>query len=175
MPWDDHISRPTYVTNRAITINVAPTAVWPWLAQLGELPRAGFYSYDWIERLMGMRVASSAQILPDQQWLIPGQALDRAGTMLVRAVEPEQYLVLGPPDELAELASTWALGLYPASNGRTRLVSRVRAWVALTARGIGLLLLLDPGQFVMERKMLLGIKARAERLDPPQLERRNGG
>ena len=53
-------------------------------------------------------------------------------------------------------------GLYPVTAGRTRLVSRVRACVAPTARGIWLLLLLDPGQCLMERKMLLGIKQRAE-------------
>jgi hypothetical protein len=164
MPWDEHVNRPTYVSNRAITINAVPKAVWPWLAQMGELPRGGFYSYDWIERLMGMSVASSEQILPEQQRLAQGQALDRAGTMLVRAVEPGSFLVLGPPDGLPELATTWTLALYPLEPGRTRLVSRVRAWIALTARGIGLLLVLDPGQFLMERKMLLGIKGRAERL-----------
>jgi hypothetical protein len=164
MPWDEHVSQPTYVTNRAITVDAPPAAVWPWLAQLGELPRAGFYSYDWIERLMGMKVASSERILPEQQWLAQGQAIDRAGTMLVRAVEPGSFLVLGPPDGLPELATTWTLALYPLEPGRTRLVSRVRAWIALTARGIGLLLVLDPGQFLMERKMLLGIKGRAERL-----------
>jgi hypothetical protein len=163
MPWDEHVSRPTFVTNRAITINATPAEVWPWLAQMGELPRGGFYSYDWIERLMGMSVASSEHILPEQQRLAQGQALDRAGTMLVRAVGPGSFLVLGPPDGLPELACTWALGLYPLDPGRTRLVSRVRARIAPTARGIGLLLVLDPGQFLMERKMLLGIKRRAER------------
>jgi hypothetical protein len=82
--------------------------------------------------------------------------------MLVKAAEPEHFLVLGPPDRLTDLESTWTLGLYPIEGGGTRLVSRVRARLAPTARGIWLLLL-DPGQFLMERRMLLGIKQRAER------------
>jgi hypothetical protein len=132
---------------------------------MGELPRAGFYSYDLIERLMGMSVSSADRLLPQHQTLSVGQALDSSGNMLVKAVEPEHFLILGPPDRLAEGESTWALGLYPIEGGRSRLVSRVRARIAPTARGIGLLLLLDPGQFLMERRMLLGIKQRAELLD----------
>jgi hypothetical protein len=59
-------------------------------------------------------------------------------------------------------AATWALALYPIDETSTRLVSRVRGWVKGSARGFFWRLLLDPGQFVMERKMLLEIKRRAE-------------
>ena len=163
MPWDDRVKRPLYVTNRAITIAAPPDQVWPWLAQMGELPRGGFYSYDWIERLMGMKVSSAARLLPQHQGIEVGQALDRSGNMLVKAVEPKHCLVLGPPDGVTDVESTWALALYPIQGDRTRLVSRVRARVAPTARSLWLLLLLDPGQFLMERRMLLGIKRRAER------------
>lgn len=162
MPCDDRVKRPLYVTNRAITINAPPDLVWPWLAQMGELPRGGFYSYDWIERLMGMKVSSAAGLLPEHQSLQVGQALDRSGNMLIKAVEPGQFVVLGPPPRVTEVESTWVLALYPMPGYRTRLVSRVRARVASTMRGLWLLLLLDPGQFLMERKMLLGIKSRAE-------------
>jgi hypothetical protein len=161
MPGDDRVKQPTYVTNRAITIDAPPRLIWPWLAQMGELPRGGFYSYDWIERLMGMKVSSAAGLLPQHQRLEAGQALDHTRNILVKAAEPEHFLVLGPPDRVTEGESTWTLGLYPAGGG-TRLVSRVRARVTLTVRGLWLLLLLDPGQFLMERKMLLGIKQRAE-------------
>lgn len=167
MPWDDQVKRPLTVTNRAVTINAPPRLIWPWLAQMGELPRGGFYSYDWIERLMGMKVSSAARLLPEHQRLEVGQALDRTGNMVVKALEPERFLVLGPPGRVAEVESTWTLGLYPIDGDRTRLVSRVRARVAPTARGIWLLLLLDPGQFLMERRMLLGIKTRVERPGSP--------
>ena len=162
MPWDEAVKRPNCVTNRGITIDAPPRLIWPWLAQMGELPRGGFYSYDWIERLMGMKVCNATRLLPQHQRVEVGQALDRTGNMLVKAAEPEHFLVLGPPDRVTQVKSTWTLGLYPIEAGPTRLVSRVRAHVAPTARGICLLLLLDPGQFLMERKMLLGIKQRAE-------------
>jgi hypothetical protein len=141
---------------------------------MGELPRGGFYSYDWIERLMGMRVSSAGRILPEHQRLEVGQALDRAGNMLVKEFDPGHFLVLGPPDSLPEVESTWTFGLYPIDGGRTRLVSRVRARVKPTLYGLGLLLLLDPGQFIMERRMLLGIRERACG-DLSHSDSRNGG
>jgi hypothetical protein len=58
-PLDERVKNPTYVTNRAITINAKPEDIWPWLAQMGELPRGGFYSYLWVERMMGMRVTTN--------------------------------------------------------------------------------------------------------------------
>lgn len=167
MPLDERVKNPTYVTNRAITIDAKPEEIWPWLAQMGELPRGGFYSYVWVERLMGMRVENAERILPEFQQLKVGQALDRAGNMLVKAVEPNRYLALGPPEEPNPdtdfFESVWVIGLYPIDEKSTRLVSRVRAHIKNTPRGWFWMALLDPGQFVMERKMLVEIKRRAER------------
>ena len=165
MPLDEVVERPTYVANRAIAIRARPEEVWPWLAQMGESPRGGFYSYQWIERLMGMRVENAGRVLPAYQHPQTGDILDRKGTMVVRGVEDGRWLVLGPPGEQAFGDSTWCLALYPAGPDETRLVSRVRARINLRRpTGLVLLALLDPGQFIMERKMLLLIKQRAERL-----------
>jgi uncharacterized protein YndB with AHSA1/START domain len=164
MPLDEDVPHPTYVTNRAVTIAAPPEQVWPWLAQMGEWPRGGYYSYVWIERLMGMQVANADAVLPALQRVEEGDVLDRMGYMTVKAVEPGRYLVLGPPDAAADVDSTWALALYPRVDGTTRLVSRVRARLPRGPRGLLWWALLDPGQFVMERKMLLGIKRRAEAL-----------
>jgi hypothetical protein len=164
LPLDDRVNRPDYVTNRAVTIHAGPREVWPWLVQMGELPRGGFYSYQWIERLLGMRVADADSVLPWFQSLNVGQPLDRKAEMIVKAVEPDRFLVLGPPDGLPGLAVTWALVLLPGKNGDTRLVSRVRARLPRGPRGWLWFALLDPGQFLMERKMLLEIKRRAEAL-----------
>lgn len=164
MPRDQDVPHPTYVTNRAVTIAAPPEQVWPWLAQMGEWPRGGYYSYVWIERLMGMQVANADAVLPALQRVEEGDVLDRMGYMTVKAVEPGRYLVLGPPDAAADVDSTWALALYPRVDGTTRLVSRVRARLPRGPRGLLWWALLDPGQFVMERKMLLGIKRRAEAL-----------
>jgi hypothetical protein len=164
MPLDAEVGRPTYVSNRAVTIAAGPEHVWPWLAQMGEAPRGGYYSYPWVERLMGMDVANADEVLPEFQRIEEGDVIDRTGYMTVKAVEPGRFLVLGPPDAAAELDSTWALALQARPDRTTRLVSRVRARLPRGLRGLVWLALLDPGQFVMERKMLLEIKRRAEAL-----------
>lgn len=161
MPLDERIERPNYVTNRAITIQAPPEDVWPWLVQMGELPRGGFYSYQWIERLLGLWVLNAQRILPRFQQLRVGQALDRRGDMLVKGVDPGRWLVLGPP-EAEVFDSTWALVLRPLRDGSTRFVVRLRANLPRTPAGVFWFLVLDPGHFVMERKMLLEIKRRAE-------------
>ena len=166
MPLDDRVQHPTYVTNRAVTVAARPEEIWPWLAQMGESPRGGFYSYEWIERLMMMRVLNAERIIPQYQNLRAGDVLDRSGNIEVKALEPGHWLVLGPPDTKGAWgASTWCLALYPIDEEGTRLVSRVRARIdRWTPFSVALLLMLDPGQFLMERKMLLGIKRRAEAL-----------
>jgi hypothetical protein len=161
MPLDAEVADPTYVTNRAITIRALPEEIWPWLAQMGELPRGGFYSYVAVERLLRMQVENADRVLSEFQDPKVGDALDHAGTMLVKAVEPNSFLILGPPPT-PELAVTWAIALYPRWDGSTRLVSRCRARLPRGSKGLFWLALLDPGQFLMERKMLLGIKKRAE-------------
>jgi hypothetical protein len=161
MPLDAEVADPTYVTNRAITIRALPEEIWPWLAQMGELPRSGFYSYVAVERLLKMQVENADRVLSEFQDPKVGDALDHAGTMLVKAVEPNSFLILGPPPT-PELAVTWAIALYPRWDGSTRLVSRCRARLPRGSKGLFWLALLDPGQFLMERKMLLGIKKRAE-------------
>jgi hypothetical protein len=163
MPLDERIARPNYLTNRAITIQSPPEDVWPWLVQMGELPRGGFYSYEWIERLLGLWVLNARRVLPRFQELQIGQALDRRGDMVVKAVDPGRFLVLGPPaGEVFD--STWALVLRPRPDGSTRLVARLRAKLPRSAAGVFWYAILDPGHFVMERKMLLEIKRRAEAL-----------
>lgn len=168
MPLDARVADPAVTSTRAVTIDATPAQLWPWIAQIGEAPRAGFYSYALVERLQGMRIENAERLIPECQQLAVGQALDRQGNMVVQAVAPEQYLVLGPPDRIGWLRSTWAFGLCPL-NGSTRLVTRLRAtadWRRMFRETPPLewpfMLLLDPGVFVMERKMLLEIKRLAE-------------
>lgn len=163
MPLDEEVPEPTYVTNRAITIEAAPERIWPWIAQMGELPRGGFYSYLTVERLLKLKVENADRILPEFQDPKVGDALDQAGNMRVKAVVPGRMLVLGPPP-MPDLQVTWAITLSPAGDNATRLVSRCRAKLPRNARGMLMFLFLDPGQFLMERKMLLEVKRRAESL-----------
>jgi hypothetical protein len=169
MPLDERIHEPTIVTTRGVTVHARPEQIWPWIVQMGEPPRAGFYSYTWIERLQGLQIENTDRVLPEYQRIEVGASLDEAGNMKVLAVEPGRFLALGPPDIYDWLQSTWVIALYPVDEHATRLVTRVRAHVrvqgmlrALPPTTWPLWVLIDPGVFVMERKMLLEIKRLAE-------------
>ncbi len=170
MPMDEHVANPSAVSTRAITIDAPPEKVWPWIVQMGDKPRAGYYSYTLVEKIQGLDVENAHRILPEYQTLEVGQAVDKGGTMVVLAVEPGKHLVLGPKEPPPWLESTWAFALFPEGERRTRLVTRVRARYSMAGMLKALpwytwpfWLLIDPGVFVMERKMLLEIKKRAER------------
>jgi hypothetical protein len=158
---------------RAVTIEASPDEVWPWIAQIGD-GRAGFYSYDGIERLLGMGPhvegrRSATRIHPELQALDVGDSVPFVArfrvSIPVTDIEPGHYLVIG----------TWAFVLVPLPDGRTRLLMRTRdtGWARLAVprrfgllRGLGAVidyLVGEPLHFVMERGMMLGIKERAER------------
>ncbi|HET9450654.1 MAG TPA: hypothetical protein VFO83_07225 [Aggregicoccus sp.] len=165
-PGDSLIPAPTYQTTLAVTVEAAPRDLWPWLVQLGN-GRGGLYSYDALDRLFGVLDANSSdRILPEFQHLATEDTIpvghDPRLYFPVAAVLPEKALVLAgelPPDG----AWSWTLALAPIDAEHTRLVSRNRARVRPTLSRRLLMLWLEPAAFVMTRKMLLGIKERAER------------
>lgn len=174
---------------RAVTIDAPPEAIWPWLVQIGDR-RAGFYSYDWFERATGTvhyieGRHSAARIHPELQDLKVGDRIDtgsigpdfRIGSP-VTVLEPNRALVMG----------TWAFVLDPLAGGRTRLLVR-EAYPGLIRLAVpvrfGLLRAIgaaidyavgEPLHFVMERKMMLGLKQRAEgaATQPPTSAGRRG-
>jgi hypothetical protein len=154
MPGDDLLPAQAGQTTRAVTIGAPPSEVWPWLLQIGY-GRAGWYSYD---RIDNDGRPSATRIVPELQDLHVGDRIEMVPGMgpTVRRMQPHRFLLCGGDRD------TWCLGLYPEDDGTTRLVSRWRqAW----ERGLGTafwLMISDPGAFVMERKMLLNLKARIE-------------
>ncbi len=165
MPGDDLLVDADIVTTRAITIRTGADAIWPWLVQIGP-GRGGAYSYDWIENILGLDMHSAQQILPQFQNLSVGDsfALGASGPrMRVAVLETERALVFAAEDG----RWVWAFGLYP-KGGTTRLVSRNRIALTGASRLTRLLYarVMEPGSLLMERKMLLGIKRRAERHGP---------
>ena len=98
---------------------------------------------------------------PARPQVLAQSNLDRGGNVIVRLIDAPHSLVLGPPHGLSDGDATWSIVLRPLGN-QTRLVSRVRARFAPRLRSTLLYAVVDPGQFVMERKWLLGIKSRAE-------------
>ena len=169
MPLDERVPHPRLNSTMAITIAAPSDRIWPWIVQLGEPPRAGYYSYTLIERMVGLDVKNAGRLLPEFQTVEIGQAVDRNGTMIVQAVEPEEHLVLGPPAQTPSVQATWAMALYPTDVCQTRLVMRVRsAWsyrrmLRTTPPWTWpFYLLVEPGAFLMERKMLKELKRLAE-------------
>lgn len=163
MPGDELLPDPQVRSTRAITIDAPPSAIWPWLVQFGS-GRGGAYTYDWIENLFGLDMHSADTILPQFQHLSVGDVLplgpDGPG-MRVQVLEPERALVFRSEDG----NWVWSFGLH-AGNGETRLISRNRisARGASPARRLLYRLVMEPGSLVMERRMLIGIKQRAESL-----------
>ncbi|MFC9962654.1 SRPBCC family protein [Nocardia ignorata] len=165
MPGDDLLPRPDIVSTRAVAIDVEAAEIWPWLVQFGP-GRGGAYTYDWIENLLGLNMHSADSILPEFQKLSVGDtfALGPSGpTMRVAVLDPARALVFSSTDG----NWVWAFALYP-DGSRTRLISRNRiaAPSASPAARLFNRLIMEPGSWVMERKMLLGIKQRAERHAP---------
>jgi hypothetical protein len=165
-PGDDLISDAKVTATRAITIRHSPDVVWPWIAQLGQ-GRGGFYSYDSLENLFGLDIHSADRLVPEWQQLEVGDEVRLAAKAGLTAaiVEPGRALVLQgslPISRKPPLDSTWAFILDKQPDGTTRLLSRerysYRRWWAP--------FVVEPTQmisFVMSRKMLLGIRDRAER------------
>lgn len=166
MSGDARVPNPNYAATLAVTIGAVPVDVWPWLVQLGY-HRGGLYSYDWLDRLFGYLDRPSAEhILPEFQRLTVGDAIPvgRGAAFPVTDLKPNQRLVMSGME--GGFAWSWAIALSPVDGHRTRLISRNRARVLETTGSKLFMLLLEPAAFLMTRKMLLGIKRRAEAPPP---------
>jgi len=160
MPGDGLIPDAKPAT-RAISISAQPEDVWPWLVQLG-FGKAGWYSYDWIDN---DGYPSADEIMPEYQALGPGDQIMMMPSMgfTVTSIDSGRSIVA----MLEDGSTSWCLGLYPQEGGGTRLVSRWRP------KNLGpIVVLVEPGSFIMEQKMLRGIRDRAERT--AQLRSRHG-
>jgi hypothetical protein len=163
LPGDDLLPHAQFRCTRAVTIDVPPGAVWPWLVQVGCL-RGGFYSNDLLDNLGR---PSARTIVPELQTLEVGQWVPMSPTtptlktaFRVDGFETDRWLLWRKPD------STWVWQLTEPDQGTTRLVTRVHAVYDWRKPGLAALgvLLMEFGDFAMMRRMLLGIKHRAETL-----------
>jgi hypothetical protein len=164
MAGDDLVTNPIHVTTRAVTIRAERSDVWPWLVQMGY-GRGGMYSYDFVDRVMGiLDRESSWRIMPEHQRLEAGDVIPMGSgpSWPVAALEPCRSMVLHIQEPGVHV--TWSYLLEELGWRRSRLVLRVRTWLEITPQIVPLLALMDPGEFLMVRKHLLGVKARAEAL-----------
>jgi len=182
MPGDEYVPHPRIESTRSITIQAPAADVWPWLVQIGY-QRAGWYSYDLLEKAIGVADfvdgRSARRIIPELQHLQVGDIIktDPGGGFLVAAVEPARLLALraridaftgrhrglSEPLRGACFDISWVFTLHEIDRHSTRLTVRFRAGYrpSLPNRLIARLVF-EPVIFFMERKMLLGLKERAE-------------
>ena len=160
MPGDEVIDQPMLNVTRAITIRARPEEIWPWIVQIG-FRRAGFYSYDLLDNL---GKPSADRLIPELQHIEVGTWIPMSGKVTqetafrVRAFEPNHWMLW------EKAASTWAWKLIPIDEEYTRLIIRLRCryrWTRPTI--VSDLILMELGDFPMMRKLMLGIKQRAER------------
>jgi hypothetical protein len=162
LPGDEFVRDDAPIqSTHAITINAPVSAVWPWLVQIGQ-NRGGFYSYEWLENLVGCRMNNAERVLPEYQDLKEGDEIwlhPKAPPLHVLRVEKEKYIVL---------EKTWAFYLRPIDENTTRLIIRGRGEYSYPNLKNDLLnfiywrLIFEPAHFIMERKMMLTLKERAE-------------
>lgn len=156
---------------RAIAIDAPPQVAWAWLVQLG-LDRAGFYSYELMERALGMPVTNYEYIDPAWQTRSAGDlVLFHPKEPRIPVAHADQGVCLcfaqTPEQEPSGTGWSWSLYVQPAGappHMRCRLIVRNgyarAAKQSLLRRVLGTLE--APLDFLMERRMLRTLKRLAE-------------
>ena len=168
LPGDDIVSQPMLEVTRAIAIQSTPGRIWAWLAQLGQ-EKGGLYTYQRLENLIGCKITNARRINPDWQDPSPGDAvrLGPKGYPLFRitSIEPGQALVMQACDPATEQPgpASWVFVIEQLGNDTCRLWTRSRNGSERTFANLLIWrVITEPIHFVMERRMLIGIKQRAE-------------
>ena len=163
LPGDEFVPQPVLKSTRAITIRAPVSTVWSWLVQMGQ-GRGGLYSYERLENLVGCEMQNANRILPEYQHLEVGDQVrlvpeERDLYFDVAAIENEQAIILSGDDP----PTTWAFILESIDQNSTRLIVRWRqAYEPTIGNQIMWRFVTDPITFVMERKLMQGIKIRTE-------------
>ena len=166
LPGDEFLPNPHLQATRAVTVRAPAEAVWPWLAQMGQ-GRGGFYSYDFLENLLGLDIHSTDRIHHEWQDIQAGDHVHLApaasSDLQVARVDTGSALVFRvPPDSPpGPFDFTWAFVLRPLPDGTTRLLVRERYayrrwWTVCMVEAV------QVASFIMSRRMLQGIRIRAE-------------
>lgn len=172
-PGDQLVPQPTWAWTHGVEIDASPERVWRWVSQLGA-DRAGFYSYQWLENLAGCELRNADAVHPEWELRKGDGFVLHAKIPPLRVVEVERgryFVAHAPSDALLRAAgkpwaeASWLFMLEPLAGGRTRLLSRYRIACSpdlATRLSLGPTFV-EPISFAMDRRMLLGIKERAER------------
>lgn len=179
-PGDELSPEAVEISTRAVTVGAPVDAVWAWLIQIGQ-DRAGFYSYTWLENLFRCAMPRVERIVPEWQertigdtvWLARRDRYHGEARQKVVQMVRGRVLTLASPTDWGRILrretsheGTWAFILVPIDGDRTRLVVRSRGPEAPTLLGrLFWMAVFEPAHFMMERKMMLRVKALAEQTD----------
>ena len=171
-PGDDLVTDPLWGWTHAVEVAAPLSRVWPWVAQIGA-DRAGFYSYSWLENLVGCAVRDAERVHPEWE-LREGDGLSlhpSVPPLRVVEVEPGRHIVAHAPadaDAVREgrpwVEASWLFLVEELADGGTRVVSRYRCATSgdLRTRLAFGPAIVEPIGSTMDRRMLLGIRRRAE-------------
>jgi hypothetical protein len=164
LPGDDIEPDARYVTTRALTVEAPAVAIWPWLVQMGQ-DRAGFYTHNWVERLLQSGIPDTSVLRPEWQHLEVGDLMrtnhDIGGKPLgwpVAAIDEGRALVV---TSKSMPAGTYAFVIEPIDAERSRLIVRDRARWKWTERPFAALVY-EPLHAYMETGLIKGVKRRVE-------------
>lgn len=174
LPGDSVVPQPATQETRAISINAPADVVWRWVAQLGQ-DRSGFYSFDVLENLVGCRMPIEDGLRPqlqqwrdgDRLWMYPPNRANGIGYASLRFVDPGRALVFGTHQAGTAMSApedgSWSFAVEPIDAHRSRLIVRGRAAVRTSFIAAAFdRLFFEPVHFMMERRMMLGIRELAE-------------
>jgi len=171
-PGDELVPDPADMSTLAIDIDAPTAEVWRWLVQMGQ-DRAGMYSYSWLESLLGLHIHNADQVHPDWQSLDVGDrvrlvprgwmGLPDGLALPVAQLDPGHAIVLRMQPPEVPWDAVWSFHVLAVGH-RSRLVSRSRG-VRASGAARAMNTVLNPVTWLMTRRMLVGIKQRAERAD----------
>ena len=178
LPGDDLVPNSKGGYTHAVTIHVPAAEVWPWIVQLGQ-NKGGFYSYELLENIGGCKIHNADDIVPEFQDTVVGDRVamsPKGAPYIVAAIEPGQAFVLQLrvdlqtqetvddtqplPDKYQD--SSWVFFLEESAEGTTRLISRSRNDWNQSKTNTFFYGMFGVISLAMDRKMLKGIKKRAE-------------
>jgi hypothetical protein len=186
-PGDELVPEPRWGWTHAIQVEAPAADVWPWVTQIGA-DRGGFYSYEWLENIVGCQVRNAAEIHPEWAAREGGELHlhPKAPPLRIVSVQPGRALVayMPPVYTLSDarqgkspqsagsarsrdrwMAASWLFLVEPDGPARCRVISRYRCGTSddLSSRLQFGPAIIEPVSFAMDRRMLIGIKQRAER------------
>lgn len=178
LPGDELVKDVKGWYQHAININAATADVWPWIVQLGQ-NKGGFYSYELLENIVGSKIHTADNIVPEYQDTVVGDKVamtPKAAPYIVTAIDPGKAFVLQLrvnlqtqetvdnaqllPDKYQD--SSWVFFLEEDAEGNTRLISRSRNDWNQSKTNTLFYGIFGVISMAMDRKMLKGIKKRAE-------------